>query len=100
MKGREKLTFRYNNIYNVYYKLYSFYITVLEIKTNKKNTKMAASTVDDDYTLVNRRVDGDSSYWKKKYTMLLKKTENTETVSFPIDFILKLLYSLFTFLRF
>ena len=39
-----------------------------------------STTLDDDYTLLNRRIDGDSSYWKKKYTMLMKKTETIETV--------------------
>ena len=40
-----------------------------------------STTIDDDYTLLNRRLDGDSSYWKKKYSTLMKKTENIETVN-------------------
>lgn len=32
----------------------------------------------EDYSLLNKKLDSTSSFWKKKYTLLLKRTENVE----------------------
>ena len=52
----------------------------------------------ENYSLLNKRLDPTSSLWKKKYTLLLKRSENVEKVNLCVFYLFICLF-LFRYLQ-